>query len=164
MIFLRIFGIVMLVLSWRPVFSPRVGFYRRSRVPLSLGSNLTRALAVTASCVATFGVRPLLCVGLCAICGPLWLWYSKQDRRNYEKQTGRLSFRPTGQKEWVAVFALDVVFCVLFLCFAIRDQIWRPVTEEQRILQHLCWGFVAFTAITAFLMYWKRPRPNVSEN
>ncbi len=107
---------------------------------MSLGGKLTSALAVTAFCLATFGVRPLLCVGLSAICGPLWLWYLRQDRWKYEKQTGRLSFRPTGEQEWVAFFTLDVVFFALFLSFAIRDQIWRPVTEKQRILHYLCWG------------------------
>jgi len=39
-----------------------------------------------------------------------------------------------------------------------------PVTEEQRILHYLCWGFVAFTAIAALLLYWKRPRPDAPEN
>jgi hypothetical protein len=121
-------------------------------------------MAAMAFCVATFGVKPLLCAGLFAVCVLLGLWYSKRDRREYEKQTGRLSFRPTGNPEWAAFFAIDVVLFVLFLSFAIRDQIWRPVTEEQRIVQHLGWGFVAFTGITALLLYWKRPRPNASEN
>jgi hypothetical protein len=131
---------------------------------MSLGSKLAGAMAAMAFCVATFGVKPLLSAGLFAICVLLGLWYSKRDRWKYEKQTGRLSFRPTGKPEWSAFFALDVVFCVLFLSFAIRDQIWRPVTEEQRILHHLCWGFVAFTTIAALLLYWKRPRPNASQN
>jgi phosphatidylglycerophosphate synthase len=164
MIFMRIFGIVMLVLSWKPVFSPRVAFYKRSWVPVSLGSKLATAVAVTAFCVATFGVRPLLCAGLSAGCVLLGLWYSKRDRWEYEKQTGRLSFRPTGEQERSAFFAIDAVLFVLFLSFAIRDQIWRPVTQEQRIVQHLDWGFVAFTGITALLLYWKRSRSNASEN
>jgi hypothetical protein len=131
---------------------------------MSLGSKLASAVAVMAFCVATFGVKPRLCAGLFAICILLGLWYSKQDRWKYEKQTGRLSFHSTGEQERAAFFVIDVVLFVLFLSFAIRDQIWRPVTEEQRILHYLCWGFVAFTAIVALLLYWKRPRQDASEN
>lgn len=165
MIFLRILGIAMLVPSWRPMFSSRpVAFHRSSRAPASLGSKLTLALAATVFCVSTFAVRPQLCAILFAICVLLGFWYSKRDQWDYEKKTGRLSFRPTGQQERVAFFTLDMVFLVLFLSFVVRDQIWHPDTEEERIIHYLCWGVVVFTAIAALLLYPKRPRRNASEN
>ena len=165
MLFLRILGIAMLFPSWSLVFSSRAAFHGRrgSRIPMSLGSKLAGAMLATAFCLGTFGA-PRLCMGVAAISMPLWLWYLNQDRRKYEKQLGRLSFRPTGGPEWAAFFALDLVFLVLFLFFVIRDQIWPPVTQEQRIVHYLGWGFVAFTAIAALLLYWKRPRRNTSEN
>jgi hypothetical protein len=160
MIFLRIFGIALLIWGWVPVFNPAVRvFYRRSHVPVSRMGKALDAVGKTAFCLAAFGVRPLLCAGAAAACVAAEMWVKKQDFRQYEKQTGRWVFRPTDQRPtWVAALALDAAFLSLFLVALIRDYFSSPVSQDQRILHYMSLGCVAFFSIAGALLLWDRPR------
>lgn len=166
MLFLRILGIVMLVLSWIPVFNPEVKvFYKRSRVPLSRRSIYVSALAATAWCLGVFGVSSWICAGLFAGSVLAGMLLAKQDRAQYEKQTGRFPSVPNDpQQVWGAFFAIDTVFLSVFLSCLIRDHFWPPVTEEQKSVHFMTWGFFALTSMAAVLLYWKRPGKNAPEH
>jgi len=158
-IFLRVFFIVMLVRVWIPVFNPRVKVrYKRSRVPKSLKSKLASALCITACCLALFRVSPLFCAAVAMFCVAAQILVTKrQDVREYERQTLHLEYVPTDHgQERDAVLVTDIVFSVLFLFFVIRDYFQPPVTEEQRIVHDLCWGFLACTSIMALVLLWGR--------
>ena len=161
-IVLRVIVIVALLDSWATVFNPAAKrFYKRSHVPVSRRSMLVDALVLTAFCLAIFGVRPLLCFGLCMVGVTLGMLFKRLDVGKYDTETGRMpAIRMDPRQEWKVGFVLDVAFLVLFLFGAICNQIWPPGGKDQRILHYLGWGFVTFFSVGAIWLLLARPREN----
>jgi len=161
-IVLRAAVITALVFSWARALNPAArAFYKRSHVPVSRRRKFAEALILTGFCLAIFGVRPLLCFGLCMVGVAIGMGFKKLDVAKYDKETRRMPAVPMDpRQEWKVAFVLDVAFLILFLCGAIRNQIWPSVDKDQRILYYLGWGFVTFFSVGAIWLLLARPREN----
>lgn len=165
MIFVRILAVAVAAWWWSRLLNPRGTLHhRRSRVPLSQKSKLADAFAVTCGCLALFGIGPLVCAGMGFVCVALGLWFAKLDRAQYERQTGRFPSVPNDPLQmWFASFIINGAFLALFALFLVRDHVWPPVTEEQRLVHYVCWGFFALIALLLLLLWWDRPRRDTPE-
>jgi hypothetical protein len=89
-IFLRVLGVAMAIMAWYPVVFPRtvVRWKGGSRAPLSMRSKAVMAVAMTAWCLAAFGVYPMYGAGVFAACIAVSFLFARQDRRAYDRVRG----------------------------------------------------------------------------
>lgn len=158
-VFLRVLGTGMLVLSWLPIINPKIKVvWKGSRVPMSRRSNLVFAVCMTAWFLAVFGVSPQLCAVVFVIGLAGAMWSADQDRDQYVIQTGRpVGKTPTSDDMWMALCGLDAVLLGFSLFAVFRDRFWPPTTDEQRVIHKMAWVLVAVLSTAALVLYAKRP-------
>jgi hypothetical protein len=168
LIFLRATFLSFLVHSWLAVLVPRFrGHYRRSNVPVSLQSSLMQALAMTEALLAVCRIQPFLCVNLAIVSVAVGMLFWHRDRRRYEKETIRLSFKPDATRRqpdqlWVGKFGAVGAFWLLTLYVVLRDLIWPYVGRDAELLTWMARGMLGLFSALGLALYMKRPRNNLA--
>jgi hypothetical protein len=168
LIFLRATFLFLLLHSWLALLGPRFrGHYRRSHVPVSLQSSLMPALATTAALLAVCRIRPFLCLNLAVVSPAVGILFWHRDRRRYEKETIRLSFKPDPTRRQpdqlrVGKFGAVAAFWWLTLYVVLRDIIWPYVGRDAELLTWMARAMLGLFSALGLALYRKRPGRNLA--
>jgi hypothetical protein len=159
---LRVFGIFMAAKFWADVvFRRRVRWKGGDRAPLSLPSKVVFAIAMSAWCLAAFGVYPMYGAAVFAVSIGVLFPLAALDRRAHRTLTFAPGLRPEGlpeRQQWLVFCFFDALTLTASGVAMIRDFFSPPVTDEQHIVHVMALGMFAISVIGAIALFVNRPR------
>jgi hypothetical protein len=126
-------------------------------------SKVVSAIAMTALCLAVFGIYPMVGAAAFAV-GIIYLMFqSTRDRAAYDRIRGvnRVTPAPlTVQQRWFVLCVMDAFVLLPSLYAFLRDLRFPPATEEQHIVHIMGLGFLTASAVGAIALFITRPKNN----
>lgn len=163
---LRILGLLMALMAWYPVVFPGtlIRWKGGNRAPLSMQSRIVIAVAMTAWCLAVFGVYPMYGAAVFATCIAVSFFLTRQDRRAHDRLQGigPIKALPVSGRDVTLVFwfVVALIFTTTGLAL-IRDLLWLPATDEQHIAHNIGFGLFALSVIGAIVLLLNRRPKNM---
>lgn len=152
--------------SWSSiVFGARVRWKGGNRAPLSTRSKVVFAIAMTAWCLAVFGVYPMYGAAVFAVSILVLFPLAAQDRRAYDRLSGIGPIKPlpiTGRDQWLVFCFFDALGLTASGFAIVRDFFFPPVSDEQHIVHVMGLGMFAISLIGAVALLVSRP-PSAGE-
>lgn len=166
-IFLRVLGVVFLILGWLPVLNPAIRIHHKggNRAPLSKQSKWLLVLTTTSWALVAWDIAPFVFAPAFAasiLCG---LVLSRRDRKRYDKETGAMPRVPMGREQtWMISSVFVGVMWMVWLLIVVRDHFWPPSGQDADVLLYMARGFLGFFTLLAALLYAGRPKEKPSSD